>query len=78
MEIRYSIPFDPLNQYNPLRIEFQLIQYIFFHATPNSAHYIWQWYLTNDKNEVGNPIEEERFESYATTTDKGSSDYWDY
>lgn len=43
--------------------------HLIFHATPDLSHYIWQWYLTDDKNEVGKPIEEERYEIYTTTTD---------
>lgn len=43
--------------------------HLIFHATPDFTHYTWQWYLTDDKNEVGNPIFQQCYESYTITTD---------
>lgn len=43
--------------------------HLIFHATPSSINHMWQWYLTDDKNEIGKPIEEEIYESYSTATD---------
>ncbi|MEB9857291.1 hypothetical protein P4K23_28695 [Bacillus cereus] len=40
-----------------------------FHATPSLTNYTWQWYLTNDKGNVGETIEGQRYESFTITTD---------
>ncbi|MED4292842.1 hypothetical protein [Priestia megaterium] len=40
---------------------------LIFHAAPNlEGHF--QWYITKDKNVVGQPIEDELYESYITHT----------
>ncbi len=49
--------------------------HLIFHATPtypkNDPYNIYehQWYITEDENVVGFPIEGESFEMYATTTE---------
>ncbi|RBP59322.1 hypothetical protein DES36_11947 [Alkalibaculum bacchi] len=40
-----------------------------FHATPDLIHYTWQWYLTDDKENIGEPLEGQQYESFVTTTD---------
>lgn len=40
-----------------------------FHATPSLTHYTWQWYLTNDKDNRGEPIEGQQYESLVIATD---------
>ncbi|MED4287187.1 hypothetical protein P4678_29125 [Priestia megaterium] len=40
---------------------------LIFHAAPDSVGH-FQWYITEDKNLVGRPIEDELYESYITHT----------
>lgn len=42
---------------------------LIFHATPSLTNYEWQWYVTDDKNNMGRAIEGQRYESFITTTD---------
>ncbi|AQS42466.1 hypothetical protein LSG23_20685 (plasmid) [Bacillus velezensis] len=48
--------------------------HLIFHATPTFPEndpynlYEHQWYLADNKNTLGNPIEDEQFESYSITT----------
>ncbi|MEW4242320.1 hypothetical protein Q0N51_25335 [Priestia megaterium] len=46
---------------------------LIFHAAPNSEEQPFckfQWYITEDKNLVGKPIEDEQYESYITETQR--------
>ncbi|RDY83190.1 hypothetical protein [Bacillus amyloliquefaciens] len=49
--------------------------HLIFHATPTFSKfnpyelYEYQWYLTEDENQEGTPIEKEQYESYITTTE---------
>ncbi|MFE4047005.1 hypothetical protein [Priestia sp. YIM B13490] len=47
--------------------------HLIFHAAPSSeGHPLckYQWYLTEDKNLVGKPIEDEQYESYIIRTER--------
>jgi len=43
--------------------------HLIFHSTPDQTHYIWQWYITDDKDSIGKVIEGEDMQSFITTTD---------
>ncbi len=48
---------------------------LIFHSTPMLSNincyelYKYQWYLTKDKSLIGNPIKDEKYESYIITTE---------
>lgn len=48
--------------------------HLIFHATPTwppiDPFYKHQWYLTEDENSMGFPIQEESYEMYTTTTEQ--------
>lgn len=47
--------------------------HLIFHAVPERPtfdDYMWQWYLTNKKGVLGNPIEGYIYESFVITTEQ--------
>src|SRR5699024_7591980 len=52
--IFHAVPAEHTNEYIP----------------PSYDDYSWQWYLSNEKNVVGTPIDGHIYESYITTTEQ--------